>query len=174
MNDIIFYFFYNLAHQSEFFDKLFVFIAETFPYIVVLLAVIFLLVQHKIIYSENKLQEFIKKWKEIFFVFFSGICAWLIAYILKILIHTPRPFEVLPGVYSLFGETGFAFPSGHATFFIALAFSIFFKHKRTGYVFMFFAFLIGIARIITGVHFPLDIVGGFVLGSLIAYFLKNV
>jgi len=37
---------------------------------------------------------------------------------------------------------------------------------------MFFAFLIGIARIIAGVHFPIDILGGFILGAGIAYLIK--
>jgi len=37
---------------------------------------------------------------------------------------------------------------------------------------MFFALLIGIARIIAGVHFPVDILGGFILGILTAYLVK--
>ncbi len=41
-------------------------------------------------------------------------------------------------------------------------------------IFIFFAFIIGLARIIAGVHFPIDILGGFLFGGLIAYFLKNV
>ncbi|OGI85692.1 hypothetical protein A3A01_00050 [Candidatus Nomurabacteria bacterium RIFCSPLOWO2_01_FULL_39_17] len=174
MNNQIFYFFYNLAHKSEFFDKLVIFFADTFPYLVILLALIFLLIHHKVLLSKNPLREFAQKWRGILFVFFSGGFAWLIAKIMKIMIHAPRPFAVLPDVQALLSETGLAFPSGHATFFSALAVSIFFSYKKAGYVFMFFAFLIGLARIIAGIHFPLDILGGFVLGSVIAYFLKNI
>ena len=34
---------------------------------------------------------------------------------------------------------------------------------------MLFALVIGVARIMLGVHFPGDILGGFVLGALVAY-----
>lgn len=174
MNNQIFYFFYNLSHKSDFLDKIFIFFADTLPYIFVLFTIIFLFYHHEIFSAEKPFSAFIQKWKEICLVFFSGIMAWVLAYILKILIHTPRPFDILPNVNSLFPETGYAFPSGHATFFMALAFAIFFYHKKVGYVFIFLALLIGIARIVSGVHFPIDILGGFILGSTIAFILKNV
>jgi len=167
MNNDIFFFFYNLAHQSVFFDKLVVFFADTFPYIVILIALLFL-----IFYKEQFGHRMSKR--EIALVFFSSILAWVLAYVLKFLFHTVRPFDVFPNVVSLFSETGYAFPSGHATFFMALALALFFNHKKVGYIFIFFAFLIGIARIIAGVHFPIDILGGFILGFAIAFFLKNV
>lgn len=174
MNEIIFSFFYNLAHQSELFDKVVIFLAVYFPYIVIIAAGIFLLIHHEVLLSHSPFKEFVKKWKEIVLVFFSSGLAWVIAKILKFLIQTDRPFIALPNIHPLFSETGFAFPSGHATFFMALAVSIFLSHKRAGYVFMFFALLIGLARVVGGVHFPIDILGGFVLGALVAYFLKNV
>ncbi len=174
MNDSIFLFFYNLAYQSQTFDKVVVFFAVYFPYLVILCAIIFLLSHHKVFSAENPFKAFVQKWKEIILVFFSGALAWFLAYGLKYLFHTGRPFDVLPKVVSLFPETGYAFPSGHATFFMALAFALFFNHKKVGYIFILFAFFIGIARIIAGVHFPIDILGGFILGFAIAFFLKNV
>lgn len=174
MNNTIFYFFYNLAHQSKIFDGLIIFFAVYFPYIVVILAGLFLLFHHEILKAENPYRVFLEKKKEILMVFFSGFLAYFISVILKILFHTSRPFLILPDVQALFPETGYAFPSGHATFFMALAFSIFFLHKKAGYLFMLFALLIGLARIVAGVHFPIDILGGFILGALVAYFVKNV
>ena len=161
MNNTIFFFFYNLAHKSQLFDQIVIFFADTFPYIVVMLAIVYLF-----FYKKN--------WRDFFIIFISSGFAWLLAYILKILIHTSRPFDAFINVVSLFPETGYAFPSGHATFFMALAFAIFFINKKMGYLFIFFALLIGICRIIAGVHFPIDILGGFVLGFTIAFFLKNV
>ena len=99
---------------------------------------------------------------------------WILAYFFKFLIHLPRPFDAFSEVHSLIPESGYSFPSGHATFFMALAMSIFFLHKKAGYVFMIFALVIGLARIIAGVHFPADILGGFILGALVAYLVKNV
>ncbi len=174
MNNQIFYFFYNYAYQSVFFDKLVIFCAVYLPYVVLLLAGLFLLFHHDVLPSSNPFKEFLKKWKEICLVFFSSGLAWCISKILKIIINTPRPFDAFSNVHSLFPETGAGFPSGHATAFSALAIAIFLSHKKAGYVFIFFAFIIGIARIIGGVHFPLDIIGGFVLGSAIAYLLKKM
>ena len=172
MNNQIFFIFYNLAHQSLFLDKIIIFLAKTFPYIVILLAGIFLLFHHEVLSSEKPIKAFMQKWKEITLVFFSGIFAWCIASVLKILVHTPRPFSFFPNVVGLLNQTDFSFPSGHATFFMALAVAIFFYHKKAGYYFIFFALIIGLARIAAGVHFPVDILGGFILGALIAYFVK--
>ena len=172
MNNTIFYFFYSLAHQSLFLDKIIIFFANFFPYIVVILAGLFLLFHHEIFKAESPFEVFLAKKKEIFMVFFSGFLAYFISEILKILFHTTRPFLALPNVQALFTESSYAFPSGHATFFSALAFAIFFLHKKAGYVFICFAVLIGVARIVAGVHFPVDILGGFVLGGLVAYLLR--
>ena len=173
MNETIFFFFYNLAHQSNFFDGLVAFFAVYFPYLVWLIAFWFLLSHHDVLSSMSPLKEFAKKWKEIIFIFFIGIVAWIVAYVFKILIQAPRPFDVFPQVHSLISETGYSFPSGHATFFMALAISIFLIHKKAGYAFMFFALIIGLARIVAGVHFPIDILGGFLLGYLVARFAKK-
>lgn len=174
MNNDIFFFFYNLAHKSYFFDRIVFFFADFFPYIVILLAGIFLLFHHEVFSAREPLKAFMQRWKEICLAFFSGAFAWFLASILKLYIHTSRPFDLFPNIVPLFSKTGFAFPSGHATFFMALAFSIFFSHKKAGYYFIFFAFIIGISRIIAGVHFPVDILGGFVLGFLIAFLFKKV
>lgn len=178
MNNAIFFFFYSLAHQSVFLDKGIVFLAVYFPYVVVILAGLFLLFHHEVLKAESPARVFWEKKKEILTVFLPGCTAWVVAAILKNVFQTPRPFLALTNVSSLFAESGFAFPSGHATFFSALAFSIFFLHKKAGYFFMFFALLIGLARIASGVHFPIDILGGFLLGFIIScgfnYLLKKV
>jgi undecaprenyl-diphosphatase len=145
---------------------------------VIILAGLFLLFHHEVLQAENPYRVFMEKKIEILKVFFSGAVAWAVAEILKILIHIPRPFVALQNIYNLFPETNYTFPSVHTALFSALAFSIFFLHKKAGYIFMFFALLIGIARIVAGVHFPVDILGGFILGALVSYlfafFAKSV
>ena len=182
MNNNIFYFFYNLAHKSVFLDKVIIFIAEPLAYFVIVSAIIFVLFHHDIFTPKQgfggfgvfkkAFLNFKQKWREIVLVFFSSISAWVLAYVLKILFHTSRPFLVLPDVTPLWIESGYAFPSGHATFFMALAVAVYLSHKKAGYVFITFAFLIGLARITAGVHFPIDIFGGFVLGSGVAYLVN--
>jgi len=166
MNNQIFFFFYNFAHQSASSDKLIIFFAVYFPYVVIILAGLFLLFHHEVFQAENPFQVFLQKKKEILLVFFFrmlGLCAVLCV---EIFIFHSKTLDVFSQVHSLISETGYSFPSGHATFFMALAVSIFFYHKKAGYIFMFFALIIGIARIVAGVHFPTDILGGFVVGAL--------
>ncbi len=178
MNNQIFYFFYNLAHQSAFFDKVIIFFADIFQYVVILSAGLSLLFYYKVLLRKSPPDRMLSairaRWKEILLAPFSAALATIIAIILKYLIHTPRPFLALPDVQALFFETGYAFPSGHATFFSALAVALFFSHKKVGYLFMLFAVLISMARIIAGVHFPIDILGGFILGTATAYFVRFV
>ncbi|KKQ08185.1 MAG: Bacitracin transport permease protein BCRC [Parcubacteria group bacterium GW2011_GWB1_36_5] len=174
MNNQIFFFFYNLAHQSAFFDNLVIFFAVYFPFIVIFLAGIFLLMHHEIFKAESIFQILMQKKKELLLAFLSSFLAYFLAVILKLLFHTSRPFLDLPNVQALFSETGFAFPSGHAAFFGALGVALFLTHKKAGYIFMFFAFIIGFSRVIAGIHFPIDILGGFVLGVIVAYFLKKI
>jgi membrane-associated phospholipid phosphatase len=172
MNNQIFFFFYNFAHQSALLDKLIVFFAVYFPYIVVILVGVFLLFHHEVLTAEEPFRVFMEKKREILMVFITGAIAWIVEELLKALIRAPRPFEIFSQVHTLFIKTDYSFPSGHATFFMALAVSIFLMHKKAGYYFMFFALIIGIARIMGGVHYPTDILGGFALGALIAFLLN--
>src|SRR3989344_7522519 len=175
MNNSIFFFFYNLAHRSALADSIIVFFAVYFIYIVIVLAGLFLLFHHKVLPSQNPVKEFISKWREFIFLGASGSLAWILAKILKILIHTERPFDIFGNVQPLFLEIGYvyAFPSGHTAVASAIAFALFFTHKKAGYIFMFFAIIVGLARVAAGVHFPADIFGGFILGGIIAYLLKT-
>lgn len=161
MNNDIFYFFYDLAHRSEWLDKLIVFLAVYLPFIVVFLAFWYLLFRRK------SLGKFIS-------VFFTAGLAVLLSKFLKTLIQASRPPLALPDVQALIEKTSYSFPSDHATFFMALGLSIFFIKKKAGLWFLFFALLIGLARIAAGVHFPADILGGYVLGALVAYLAKKV
>lgn len=174
MNTDLFFYFYSFAHQSVLVDRLIVFTAQTFPYVVLILAGLFILFHHEIFRAENPLQVLRQKYREISSVLFSVIFAYLFSLLLKILFHTPRPFQVLDGVNSLFLESGYAFPSGHSTVFMALGLAIYLMHRKAGYFFIFFAFLIGLARVMSGVHSPVDILGGFIFGAIIAILARKI
>ncbi|MEK7564456.1 MAG: phosphatase PAP2 family protein [Patescibacteria group bacterium] len=174
MNNQIFFFFYNLAHQSVFMDGVILFCALYLPYLVSLSAFVFLLFHHEVLQADDKVAAFIEKKKEILISFFSGAIAWTLAHFLKEIFLAPRPFRVFSDVVPLLTKVDHSFPSGHATFYMALAFSIFLSHKKVGSIFIFFAIIIGIARIASGVHFPVDILGGFILGIIIASFVEYI
>jgi len=174
MNNIIFFNLYSLAHRSPFLDCVIIFCAVSLIYIMVLVAIIFIIYKYKFFQLRNIFTILRDKWKEIFSIIFSPAIAWLVASFLKILIHTDRPYLALSNIHILFRESGYAFPSGHATAISALAFAIYFKNKRLGYVFMIAGLLIGLARVAGGVHFPIDILGGYLLGFLVAFLVKKL
>ncbi|MEK7819215.1 MAG: phosphatase PAP2 family protein [Bacteroidota bacterium] len=66
---------------------------------------------------------------------------------------------------------GFSFPSSHATnaFAFVTLFSKFYKNYKTHY--LVFGFLIAYSRIYVGVHYPLDILAGAIVGFVISYFI---
>ncbi|HUM53362.1 MAG TPA: phosphatase PAP2 family protein [Chitinophagales bacterium] len=71
-----------------------------------------------------------------------------------------------------------SFPSTHATNHMSIALSIVFANIFTknwiNYIWIFWALSIGFAQIYVGVHYPSDVLVGFLLGTLIAYFNYKV
>ncbi len=71
--------------------------------------------------------------------------------------------------------SGFSFVSSHATNHFALALffiSVFARPSNRFYITLFFLFwaaLVSFAQVYVGVHFPLDVLGGALLGTLIGY-----
>ena len=90
-------------------------------------------------------------------------------------IHRPRPYVALADVHNILGpQTGEeyqSFPSGHVLFFFALAMAIYMYDRRAGRWFFAAATLLGLARVIGGIHWPGDILGGAVLGILTAWLM---
>ena len=76
----------------------------------------------------------------------------------------PRPF-VFHSVFQYISPmTNNSFPSGHAAFFFGLATVVYLFNKKIGYWFLTGAFLISIARIFAGIHYPSDILVGAAIG----------
>ena len=87
----------------------------------------------------------------------------------------PRPF-VFHNVVQLISKSSAekSFPSGHATAAFALAFSVYFINKKWGVVLLIMALLVSFGRILVGVHYPLDVLGGAFLGLVFSYLAKLV
>lgn len=103
-------------------------------------------------------------------LFLAGGFAFAVSMVLKSVISRPRPYELLQAVtqHDLLA-TGFGYPSGHTAIAVSLAvilYQVFPKSSR--WVLILLAFLVGISRISLGVHSPLDVIGGALIGLLAA------
>ncbi len=103
--------------------------------------------------------------RHIALIFGSAVLAWVVTHFLKEIIAHPRP----EGVALLIPGDVYSFPSGHATFMSALAFSMYGFDKKAGKIIFVLAIITGIARVLAGVHFWYDIAFGFVVGFLVSY-----
>lgn len=155
--------------QSALLDSIILFVAQEADLYVLAAAMLFILVhqhnKHIILKEESVIYI-----KELFLITFSVAAAWVSVHLLKQVIGGLRPFEFYQYLEPLFiYGGGDSFPSGHATLFAALALMIIFLHKRVGVLFAVFAILISLGRVIAGVHYPIDILAGWMIGGIVSY-----
>lgn len=115
--------------------------------------------------------------KKGFSLFSSVLLAVLSMGILKALVRSPRPFQVLDSIQGkrLQTATGYSFPSGHTTtgasFYTALA--LVFQKKWLSITCAVLMTLVGLSRLYLGVHWPIDVFGGLLLGVSVSFFFHR-
>lgn len=175
MNIQVFQFLNSFALQYPLLDKVIVFLATIFGVLLSLAVVFFLLFHQDKNVSGRLFKDVKQKIGEVLIIFIAAAGAWVIAHVIKSIVGAPRPFLLLENVNLLLDHGGFdSFPSGHAMFFGALATSLFFYHRKFSIIFGIGALLIGLARIIAGIHFPVDVLVGYILGGLLAWVVYSL
>ncbi len=103
----------------------------------------------------------------------SSIVSWLVIdKILGFIYYEPRPFVRFHNIHLLFHYiANNSFPSDHSAVTMALASIIFIYNKKIGAFLIFLSVLIGFSRVFSGVHYPDDIIVGFLSGILSAYII---
>lgn len=112
---------------------------------------------------------------EIVTALFAALCVERLLYVvLKKHFRRNRPPQAIPGFRSVVEPSDqFSFPSGHtsAAFLCAVFVAVF--SPSMGALLFCWATLVGISRVMLGVHFPTDTLAGATLGSSIALLTLN-
>lgn len=92
--------------------------------------------------------------------------AWVNA-VAKVIAGQPRPFEYDPRVLRIFAATGGGLPSGHTQSAVVVwgYLAAQFRRRWLWIVAAVFMVFIPLSRLYLGVHFPTDLLGGYVLGA---------
>ena len=104
-------------------------------------------------------------------VFASAVASWTLGHFLKDLFAHARPDLTVALIVPI---DPYSFPSGHSSFMFALAFAMYLLDKHAGKIILVLATAVGIARVLAGVHYWYDIVGGMALGAFVAYVIVRV
>ncbi len=87
--------------------------------------------------------------------------------LIKPLVERIRPCHVIEPVHLLVDcSQGLSFPSSHAANSVSLAVYLSFKYPRALWFLVAFAAIVSYSRIAVGVHYPLDVITGALVGAL--------
>ncbi len=153
-NLTLFHIINDMAGKTSILDTTMIFAAEYLIYFFgVYLTYIWL--------AKNELRQ------EVLFTGYAALFGMGINFIIALFYFHPRPFMIPTGTLLIAHAAESSFPSDHATimFSISLMFLIFRDLRHSGFIFFILAFTSGIARIYSGVHFPMDIAGSLLVAS---------
>ena len=109
--------------------------------------------------------------KQILKAFIFTSIAILISQCISHVYYHPRPFVMEVGRTLIYHAPNGSFPSDHMLIFSSIAFSYLFSAQRKlGVFLLIMAWLVAWSRVYLGVHFPLDMLGAFLLAFALNFF----
>ncbi|MDA1172414.1 MAG: phosphatase PAP2 family protein [Proteobacteria bacterium] len=109
--------------------------------------------------------------KQILKAFIFTSIAILISLCISHVYYHPRPFVMEVGRTLIYHAPNGSFPSDHMLIFSSIAFSYLFSAQRKlGIFLLIMAWLVAWSRVYLGVHFPLDMLGAFLMAFALNFF----
>lgn len=117
--------------------------------------------------------------REALFLLVNTLGSFSLNSLIKQFFQRTRPFD-----FSLVKQGGLSYPSGHSMVVMSMYLACFYlltrnqedKNKRilTGVIIGTYIALMGLSRLYLGVHWPTDIIGGYICGYLLYYISKRI
>lgn len=161
MNQKIFNILFNFANKNKFTKRTVVlltkFTCDLF-FIMYLIGILYLLINF------NKYGFFV-----LFQYLFIPFISFFTARLLRKNINAKRPFEKTNIKSLVYHKGGNSFPSNHSTSAMVLAIALGYIFPFFMFLFVFLAIITGILRIMAGLHYPIDVIAGLLIGFLFGY-----
>lgn len=172
LNLTVFYFLNGGAGYYQELDTLMLFVTNYIPYSMVLLVAGYMFWWYH--HSSHILSSTVERMIQSIEFAVSLAATWFIGSCIKVLVAYPRPFMTLPqSILLVPDQGGYSFPSMHTALVFAVAVTVMVHHRRLGILLILLALLVGVSRIYIGVHYPIDVLGGIVLGYAIPWTMHH-
>lgn len=154
INVDLFFQVFNLNGRYFILDQLMIFASTSLIYLTFLLSLLL------------AFKGSIKERKALLLIIITLPIAVLLIKFIHLFIFEPRPWVAFDLIPLTDFDADASFPSRHATISAVLGFSYLFFKSKWAPLFLFIAAWIGFSRIFVGVHYPLDVLGGFATALL--------
>ena len=161
-NTALFFLVFDLSNHSNFADSLMIFGARFLIYLTFLLVIL------------AAFKGGVKEKKAMILAFLAIPIAVLLIKGIHLFFIEPRPFVNLHFSPLLDTDADASFPSRHTSVMALVAFSFVHFKSKWASLFLLLMIWVGISRIYVGVHYPLDILGGIVVGIISLVITKQI
>ena len=156
----------NGAWQNGLFDRLMPFLSSDGNF-KVLFVIVFVLL---LVFGKTR-----ERWAALLVILLLALSDQLSSHFLKAAFHRVRPCHVLEHVHLLAGCSGsWSMPSSHAANSAAAAVHFMFFYRRWRVPLAVTAFAVGYSRCYVGVHYPADVLVGFLVGAAAACAIQAI
>jgi membrane-associated phospholipid phosphatase len=119
----------------------------------------------------------IEKWRVAIELLTIALISFGVIFLFKLGFHAPRPYMIDPQVVAYETDGGFGLPSAHAAMAVIILGWVALRHPKSkiltwGSIAL--VILIGLSRVFLGVHYPSQVLAGWILGALLLYIFHAI